>query len=93
MSGARVVKALNAISATDLAKQSSAYGPISIPLAGSNKVAVALVAQLVSDLGLEPVDMGSLVTARYIEDLLWFEVACVTHNKRLFEIYLRPMPA
>lgn len=91
--GVQVVKAFNAISASDLAKPPRRDAPISIPLAGSDKDAVARVARLVSELGLDPVDFGPLVVARYIEDLLWFEVACVRHNKKLFELYLRPMPA
>jgi predicted dinucleotide-binding enzyme len=91
--GAAVVKAFNAISAGDLTGSARASGPISIPLAGAEGDPKKRVIQLVSKLGLDPVDFGPLVVARYIEDLLWFEVACVRHNKKLFEIYMRPMPA
>jgi predicted dinucleotide-binding enzyme len=91
--GASVVKAFNAISANDFAEAAQASGPISIPLAGAEGNSKKSVIQLVSNLGLNPVDFGPLVVARYIEDLLWFEVACVRHNKKLFEIYMRPMPA
>jgi predicted dinucleotide-binding enzyme len=91
--GVPVVKAFNAISANDLAEAAHASGPISIPLAGAEGNPKKQVIQLVSNLGLDPVDFGPLVAARYIEDLLWFEVACVRHNKKLFEIYMRPMPA
>lgn len=91
--GAQVVKAFNAISATDLKRAPRPDGPISIPLAGADADAVATVARLVAQLGLDPVAMGPLVVARYIEDLLWFEVACVKHHKKLFELYLRPMSA
>lgn len=91
--GASVVKAFNAISANDLAEAARARGPISIPLAGAEGDPKKRLIKLVSDLGLDPVDFGPLVVARYIEDLLWFEVACVRHNKKLFEIYMRPMTA
>lgn len=91
--GASVVKAFNAISANDLSEAAHASGPISIPLAGADSNPKKQVIRLVSNLGLDPVDFGPLVVARYIEDLLWFEVACVRHNKKLFEIYMRPMPA
>jgi predicted dinucleotide-binding enzyme len=91
--GASVVKAFNAISANDLTDSARASGPISIPLAGAEGDPKKRVLRLVSNLGLDPVDFGPLVVARYIEDLLWFEVACVRHNKKLFEIYMRPMPA
>jgi predicted dinucleotide-binding enzyme len=91
--GASVLKAFNAISANDLADPARASGPISIPLAGAEGDHKMRLLQLVSNLGLDPVDFGPLVVARYIEDLLWFEVACVRHNKKLYELYMRPMPA
>lgn len=89
---ARVVKAFNAIAAQDLAN-AAAPGPISIPIAGADLAAKARVMQLVAELKLDPVDFGPLIVARYIEDLLWFEVACVRNNRRMSELYLRRMPA
>ncbi len=38
-------------------------------------------------------DTGPLVAARYIENVLWFEVACNRNNKRFFELYMRHVPA
>jgi predicted dinucleotide-binding enzyme len=91
-SGAHVVKAFNTILYSDLANPARAGGPISIPLAGADQSAKDRVASLVMQLGLDPVDTGPLLVARYLEDLLWFEVACIKHRKKLFEIYLRPIP-
>lgn len=92
--GAHVVKAFNAILYKDLAEPARAGGAISIPLAGADRSAKDRVVQLVSQLGFEPVDMGPLIAARYIEDLLRLEIGYVMYNKgRMFELYLRPVPA
>lgn len=88
--GARVVKAFNTIWYKDLADPGRAGGPISIPLAGADRGAKDRVAHLVSELGLEPVDVGPLIAARYVEDLLRFEVGNIMYNKgKVFEIYMR----
>ncbi len=91
--GAHIVKAFLTISYRTLADPAQAGGPISIPFAGSDRGAKQRVAQLVSELGLDPMDTGPLVTARYIENVLWFEVACNRNNSRLFELYMRHVPA
>jgi 8-hydroxy-5-deazaflavin:NADPH oxidoreductase len=90
---AHVVKAFITISYKTLADPVRAGGPISIPFAGADRSAKERVAQLISELGLDPMDTGPLVAARYIENVLWFEVACNRNNKRLFELYMRHVPA
>jgi len=92
--GAHVVKAFNTILYSDLADPARAGGPISIPLAGADRGAKRRVARLAGALGLDPVDVGPLVAARYLEYLLWLEVGYVQYNggKKLFEIYMRPVP-
>ncbi len=86
---AHVVKAFITISYRTLANPARAGGPISIPFAGTDRSAKERVAQLISELGLEPMDTGPLVAARYIENVLWFEVACNRNNRKLFELYMR----
>jgi hypothetical protein len=90
----RVVKAFNTILDRNLANPARAGGPISIPLAGADQAAKERVARLVAQLGLDPVDAGPLIAARYIEDLLRFEVGYVIQNKgqKMFELYMRPVP-
>lgn len=91
--GAKVVKAFNTILDKHLENPAQAGGPLSIPLAGADAKAKERVAQLVTEMGLDPVDTGPLIAARYIEDLLRFEVGYVIHSKgKMFEIYLRPVP-
>lgn len=87
-----VVKAFITISYRTLANPVRAGGPISIPFAGTDQSAKERVARLISDLGLDPMDTGPLVSARYIENLLWFEVACNRNNRKLFELYMRHVP-
>jgi 8-hydroxy-5-deazaflavin:NADPH oxidoreductase len=87
--GGHVVKAFLTVSYKALANPASAGGPISIPYAGADQTAKERVARLISELGLDPMDTGPLVAARYIENLLWFEVACNRYNKKPFELYMR----
>ncbi len=89
MPAAHVVKAFITISYRTLANPVRAGGPISIPYAGADRSSKERVAQLISELGLEPMDTGPLVAARYIENVLWFEVACNATNKKPFELYMR----
>ena len=89
--GAKVVKAFCTISYVTLAHPRRAGGPLSIPFAGNDRNAKQRVAQLITDLGLAPIDTGSLVAARHIENVLWFEVACNLTNQKPFELYMRLM--
>ncbi len=89
---AHVVKAFITISYRTLADPVRAGGPISIPFAGADAHAKERVAQLIAELGLDPMDVGPLVAARYIENLLWFEVACNRNNHKLFELFMRRVP-
>ena len=86
---AKVVKAFCTISYVTLAHPRRAGGPLSIPFAGNDRNAKQRVAQLITELRLAPMDTGSLVAARHIENVLWFEVACNITNKKPFELYMR----
>jgi len=89
---AHVVKAFPTISYMTLANPRRVGGPLSIPLAAADRKAKERVAQLIAELGFNPLDTGSLVAARYIENVLWFEVACNFTNKKSFELYMRSVP-
>jgi len=67
---ARVVKAFNTLNWKTMAHPSSAGGPVSIPLAGDNMFAKKKVAELVSGMGLEPIDVGSVKDAHWVEGML-----------------------
>lgn len=90
--GAKVVKAFNTPTAANLLNPARAGGHVSIPLAGSDIAAKSRVAALVSEIGLEPVDTGPLVAARYIEAMFLVSVGYVIYTKgRFFEFHLVPV--
>jgi 8-hydroxy-5-deazaflavin:NADPH oxidoreductase len=63
--GVRLVRAFNAIKWTDLGSAAHRSGELAaIPLAGSDRGALAVAARLVRDAGFDPVIVGDLSTAR-----------------------------
>jgi NADPH-dependent F420 reductase len=67
---AYVVKAFNTLNWKTMVDPDSAGGPVSIPLVGDNGRAKKKVAELVSGMGLEPIDVGPLRDARWVEGML-----------------------
>jgi predicted dinucleotide-binding enzyme len=88
--GARVVKAFNTLNYQQMVNPETAGGPITIPLAGDDAEAKAVVAELVEGMGLEAVDVGPLAYAHVLEEMLvvWAN-SLGTHP---FNYYLRPRP-
>jgi len=68
--GAYVVKAFNTLNWATMVDPESAGGPVSIPLVGDNARAKEKVAELVAGMGLEPIDVGPLRDARWVEGML-----------------------
>ena len=68
--GAYVVKAFNTLNWRTMVDPASAGGPVSIPLVGDNAKAKETVAGLVSGMGLDPIDVGPLRDARWVEGML-----------------------
>jgi 8-hydroxy-5-deazaflavin:NADPH oxidoreductase len=90
--GAKVVKAFNTPTAANMLNPARAGGHVSIPLAGADVAAKSRVAALVSQIGLEPVDTGPLVAARYIEAMFLVSVGYVIYTKgKFFEFNLVPV--
>jgi predicted dinucleotide-binding enzyme len=67
---ARVVKAFNTLNTRQMIDPDSSGGPVSIPLAGNDDAAKAKVAALVAGIGLEPVDVGPIENAHFVEGML-----------------------
>lgn len=62
--GTRLVRAFSAVDATDIeASASLKSGKLGVPLAGNDDKAVQIAAQLVRDIGSEPVVVGNLAAA------------------------------
>ena len=89
---AYVVKAFNTLSWRTMVDPTSSGGPVSIPLVGNSDEAKHVVAKLVTGMGLEPIDLGSVKQARYVEGMLilWINNRFVSGEP--FDYYLRKVP-
>ncbi|MEX2581720.1 MAG: NADPH-dependent F420 reductase [Gemmatimonadota bacterium] len=91
--GARAVKAFNTLNYSVMEDPSIAGGPVTIPLAGDDAAAKERVAQLVRDVGLEPLDVGPIQAARFLEEMLRLHIAYRFLNPGMaFDYYLRVHP-
>ena len=85
---AMVVKAFNTLSAAVMADPASAGGPVTIPIAGNDAGAKAVIANLVTGIGFEVVDMGGIASAHAIEQMLIVRGNASTP----YNYYFRPVP-
>lgn len=88
--GATIVKAFNTVNYRVMAEPATAGGPVSVPLSGDDPAAKAIVAELVRGIGLDPVDVGPLRTARYTENMALLYVSLLMRGGPVYEFYLRP---
>lgn len=66
--GARLVRAFNTMGTPTIAKEAHRAGPrLAIPIAGDDSGALARAEALILDIGLEPVRVGGLETARQFQ--------------------------
>lgn len=87
---AHVVKAFNTLNWKTMVDPSSAGGPVSIPLAGDSGTAKKKVAELVTGMGLEPIDVGPVEDARWVEGMLILWINNRYGSMRdSFDFYLR----
>ena len=88
---AHVVKAFNTLSWRQMVDPGSSGGPVSIPLVGNNAEAKEKVAEIVSGMGLEPMDLGPIQNARHVEGMLvlWIQAR---NNGEPFDYHLRKTP-
>lgn len=86
---ASVVKAFSTLGAETMLDPRTAGGPVSIPLAGNDPEANALVAEMAQGMGLAPVDVGPLRYARILEGLHFLRYNAGLIDQR-FNYYLRP---
>ncbi len=68
-------------------------GPVSIPLAGDSGSAKRKVAKLVEGMGLDPIDVGGIENAHWIEGMLVLWINNRYGSTRdSFDFYLRRTP-
>jgi predicted dinucleotide-binding enzyme len=88
---ARVVKAFNTLHARTMANPEIAGGPVTIPIVGNDKAAKDTVAELVTGIGLEAIDLGPIRYAHNVEAMLMLWT-----NARIlgvpFDFHLRRQP-
>jgi predicted dinucleotide-binding enzyme len=89
---ADVVKAFNTLGWKTMMEPAEAGGPVSIPLAGDSGRAKRKVAELVEGMGLDPIDLGGIENAHWIEGMLilWINNRYGTRNS--FDFHLRRTP-
>ena len=89
---AKVVKAFNTLSWKTMMEPDKSGGPVSIPLAGDSGSAKHKVAKLVEGMGLDPIDLGGIENAHWIEGMLivWMNNRYGTRDS--FDFYLRRTP-
>jgi 8-hydroxy-5-deazaflavin:NADPH oxidoreductase len=64
--GARIVRAFNAIGASDMGSAHEQPGKIGMPIAGDDKQAIEIASGLISEIGYVPVLVGGLDKGRYL---------------------------
>ena len=65
--GAHIVRAFNAIGATQLPQLAHRQGePVGVPIAGDDQNALALASRLIKEIGFEPVVVGGLAMGKYL---------------------------
>ena len=86
---ADVVKAFNTLHWKTMVDPTSAGGPVSIPLAGESRRAKKTVAKLVEGMGLEPIDVGGVENARWLEGMLILWINNRFSLRDSFDFHLR----
>lgn len=86
---ADVVKAFNTLSWKTMKDADSASGPVSVPLAGNSRGAKKVVAELVAGMGLEPIDVGGVENAHWLEGMLLIWINNRFSTRDAFDFYLR----
>jgi predicted dinucleotide-binding enzyme len=86
---AQVVKAFNTLNYRIMIDPEKSGGPVSIPLVGDSDEAKATVAKLVAGMGLEPIDLGGVENARWVEGMLVLWINNRVSDRQPFDYYLR----
>lgn len=88
---ANVIKAFNTVNWRVMVNPEIAGGPVTIPLAGDDNRAKAIVAELVEGMGLHAVDVGPLEYAHTLEEMLMMWINAIGTDNA-YNFYLRPTP-
>ena len=89
---ADVVKAFNTLGWETMVDPASSGGPVSIPLAGNSSSAKKKVAELAERMGLDPIDVGPVENAHWVEGMLILWINNRFGMRDSFDFYLRRTP-
>jgi len=90
---ADVVKAFNTLNWKTMMEPDESGGPVSVPLAGDSGSAKRKVAKLVEGMGLDPIDVGGIENAHWVEGMLILWINNRYGSTRdSFDFYLRRTP-
>ena len=91
--GARVVKAFNAVAARVLASADPKFGDYAVTIfhCGDDVEAGTIVSGLIRDLGYDPFDVGPLSAARYLEPLAALSLRLDVAVGRDVDLVLKPL--
>lgn len=89
---ALVVKAFNTLNWRTMVDPSESGGPVSVPIVGDNDAAKRVVAKLVEGMGLEPIDLGGIENARWVEGMLILWINNRYGTREPFDFHLRRRP-
>jgi predicted dinucleotide-binding enzyme len=64
--GARLVRAFNAIGASQMGEAHKQPGRVGMPIASDDREAIAVASALIRDIGYEPVPLGGLAMGKYL---------------------------
>lgn len=87
-----VVKAFSSLGSETMLDPESAGSPVSVPIAGDDGNAKRMVADLVADIGLDPVDVGPLRYAHVIEGLHFLRYNAGQFGDARINYHLPPDP-
>lgn len=89
---AKVVKAFNTLGWKTMAEPETAGGPVSVPIAGDSGRAKAVVAELAEGMGLDPIDVGGIDNARWVEGMAILLINNRFGPRDSFDFHLRRLP-
>ncbi len=89
---ADVVKAFSTLNWRTMVDPGESGGPVSIPLVGDSPAAKERVAELCRGMGLEPIDLGGVEMARWVEGMTILWINNRFAGRDAFEFHLRKRP-
>jgi len=89
---ADVVKAFSTLNWQTMIDPTESGGPVSVPLAGDSGKAKRKVAELAEGMGLDPIDLGGIENAHWIEGMLILWINNRFSTRDSFDYYLRKTP-